>query len=37
MTSVADILDYKKKEDEDYYAIIGCDENSTVSRIYLII
>lgn len=29
--SVGDILDYKKNENEDYYAILGCDENSSVS------
>lgn len=33
MTSVGDILDYTRKEDEDYYSILGCDENSSVSRI----
>lgn len=32
MTSVGEILDYKKRGDEDYYAILGCNENSTVSR-----
>lgn len=31
MTSVGDILDYKKNENEDFYAILGCDENSSVS------
>lgn len=31
MTSVDEILDYKKKGDEDFYAILGCDENSSVS------
>lgn len=31
MTNVDEILNYKKKEDEDYYAILGCDESATVS------
>lgn len=31
MSSVGDILDYKKNENEDYYAILGCNENSSVS------
>ncbi|CAH1970354.1 unnamed protein product [Acanthoscelides obtectus] len=33
MATVDQILDYKKKEEEDYYAILGCDENSTVEQI----
>ncbi|XP_072398584.1 J domain-containing protein [Diabrotica undecimpunctata] len=33
MTSVGDILDYKKKNEEDYYSILGCDSNSTVEQI----
>ncbi|CAG9857760.1 unnamed protein product [Phyllotreta striolata] len=33
MTSVGDILDYKKRPDEDYYAILGCKEDSTVEQI----
>jgi hypothetical protein len=30
MTNVDEILNYKRKEEEDYYAILGCDEDSTV-------
>nr|CAH7728643.1 unnamed protein product [Callosobruchus chinensis] len=33
MATVDQILDYKKKEEEDYYAILGCDENSTIEQI----
>ncbi|KAL1505426.1 hypothetical protein ABEB36_004998 [Hypothenemus hampei] len=33
MTSVSDILSYKKKDSEDYYAILGCDEHSSVEQI----
>ncbi|KAG5881333.1 hypothetical protein JTB14_020583 [Gonioctena quinquepunctata] len=33
MTSVDAILEYTKKEEEDYYAILGCDENSSVEQI----
>ena len=32
MTNVDEILNYKRKEEEDYYGILGCDETSTVSR-----
>ncbi|XP_028128588.1 J domain-containing protein isoform X2 [Diabrotica virgifera virgifera] len=32
MTSVGDILDYKKKDDEDYYSILGCDSNSSEAK-----
>jgi DnaJ family protein C protein 12 len=33
MTNVDEILNYKRKEEEDYYAILGCDEDSTVEQI----
>ncbi|ENN78030.1 J domain-containing protein [Dendroctonus ponderosae] len=33
MTSVAEILDYKRKDREDYYSILGCDEHSSVEQI----
>ncbi|XP_044263130.1 J domain-containing protein isoform X1 [Tribolium madens] len=33
MMNVNEILNYKRKEEEDYYAILGCDENSTVEQI----
>lgn len=36
MTTVGDILDYKKNKKEDYYAILGCDENSSVSALLFI-
>ncbi|XP_030756749.1 J domain-containing protein-like isoform X2 [Sitophilus oryzae] len=32
-TTVGDILNYKKSEKEDYYAILGCDEHSSVEQI----
>lgn len=31
MTSVDEILNYERKESEDYYGILGCDENSSVN------
>jgi hypothetical protein len=31
MTNVDSILNYTRTEEEDYYAILGCDETSTVS------
>lgn len=31
MTNVDSILNYTRTEEEDYYAILGCDESSTVS------
>lgn len=31
MSAIDNILNFKKDE-EDFYAILGCDENSTVSR-----
>lgn len=33
MNKVDEILNYKRTADEDYYAILGCDENATVSVI----
>lgn len=33
MTSVGEILNYEKSSREDYYAILGCDENSSVDQI----
>uniref|UniRef100_A0A023F8Q1 J domain-containing protein n=1 Tax=Triatoma infestans TaxID=30076 RepID=A0A023F8Q1_TRIIF len=33
MTTVDGILNYKKGEEEDFYAILGCDENSTIEQI----
>lgn len=32
MSSVSDILNYEKKGEDDLYAILGCDEHSSVSR-----
>ncbi|KAF7283399.1 hypothetical protein GWI33_000691 [Rhynchophorus ferrugineus] len=32
-TTVGDILNYKKSDKEDYYAILGCDEYSSVEQI----
>lgn len=31
MSAVDEILSYKKNPDEDYYAILNCDESSSVS------
>jgi len=31
MTDVDSILNYTRSEEEDYYAILGCDETATVS------
>lgn len=31
MTGVDEILNYQRNPDDDYYALLGCDENSTVS------
>ena len=31
MSGVDDIINYKKKVEEDYYAILGCSDDSTVS------
>ncbi|KAF5304253.1 hypothetical protein FQA39_LY09780 [Lamprigera yunnana] len=33
MSGVDEILNYKRSADEDFYAILGCDENSTVEQI----
>lgn len=31
MSGVEEILAYKKNPDEDFYGLLNCDENSTVS------
>lgn len=31
MSAVDEIINYKRSEDEDFYKLLGCDENSTVS------
>lgn len=31
MSGIDDILSYKKNPDEDFYAMLNCDENSSVS------
>lgn len=31
MTGVDEILNYQRHPDDDFYALLGCDENSTVS------
>lgn len=36
MSAVEDILNYKKNPDEDLYALLKCDEHSTVSKSYFI-
>lgn len=33
MTGVDEILNYQRHPDDDFYALLGCDENSTVSII----
>lgn len=30
MTGVDEILNYQRNPDDDYYALLGCDENSSV-------
>lgn len=35
--SVDDVLNYKPNENENYYALLGCDESSTVSRNFFLI
>lgn len=37
MTGVDEILNYKKNPDDDFYALLGCDENSSVSFIVTLI
>lgn len=32
MSAVDEILSYKKNPEEDFYGILNCDENSSVSR-----
>lgn len=32
MSNVDEILSYKKNPDEDFYALLNCDESSTVSK-----
>lgn len=34
MSGVDEILNYKKKAEDDYYATLGCSEDSTVSIVY---
>lgn len=31
MSAVDEILNFKKTDDDDFYKLLGCDENSTVS------
>jgi hypothetical protein len=31
MTNVDSILSYTRSEEEDFYAVLGCDETATVS------
>lgn len=31
MTGVDEILSYKRNPDDDFYGLLGCDENSSVS------
>lgn len=35
MTGVDEILNYQKNPDDDFYGLLGCDENSSVSAIRL--
>lgn len=30
--SVNDVISYKRSDDEEFYAMLNCDENSTVSN-----
>lgn len=34
MTGVDEILNYQRNPDDDYYALLGCDENSSVSEAF---
>ncbi|KAK9871116.1 hypothetical protein WA026_011400 [Henosepilachna vigintioctopunctata] len=33
MSSVDEVLNYTRKEEEDFYALLGCDENASVEQI----
>ncbi|XP_044761282.1 J domain-containing protein [Coccinella septempunctata] len=33
MSTVDEVLNYQRKEEEDFYGILGCDENSSVEQI----
>lgn len=33
MTGVDEILSYKQNPDDDFYGLLGCDENSSVSTL----
>lgn len=37
MSVVDDVLNYKPSEDEDFYALLGCDESASVSYILFIV
>lgn len=34
MTGVDEIINYQRHPDEDFYALLGCDENSNVSYLF---
>lgn len=34
MSAVDEILSYKKNPDEDFYALLNCDDTSTVRKFY---
>lgn len=36
MSTVDDILKHERKAEEDYYAILGCDESATVSTLIIL-
>lgn len=35
MTGVDEIINYQRHPDDDFYALLGCDENSTVSYSFI--
>lgn len=37
MTGVDEILNYQRNPDDDYYALLGCDEHSTVSEMLCVV
>ena len=34
--SVEDVINYKPSEEEDYYALLSCDESATVRQIFCV-
>lgn len=36
MTGVDEIINYQRHPDDDFYALLGCDENSSVSYLFIL-